>query len=80
MNQRTQQIAATAITVLLAVAAAIAGLDGVPARLHQAAEIVLAVVGAVGTALLPGVRVPAAPVAAPSPAAPPAAPVDEHAA
>jgi hypothetical protein len=76
MNQRTQQILATAITVILAVAAAVAGLNGVPARLHQAAEIVLAIVGAIGTALLPGVRVPAAPAPVPvsSPATPPAPP------
>lgn len=58
MSDRTQRALAVALTALLAACAAIAGLSDVPASWHRIAEIVLAVGGAIGTALLPGVRVP----------------------
>lgn len=58
MSERGQRVAALIVSTLLAMAGAVAGVAGIPAPMHQIAEIVLAIGGALGTALLPGVRLP----------------------
>ena len=72
MSDKAKRIAAAILTALLAAAGALVGLDGIPARLHQLCAVLLAVGGAIGTALLPGVALPRA-----APAAPPASPTPE---
>lgn len=63
MNDKAKQYTAIVLTTILAVAGALVALDAVPASVHKIAAIVLAVGGALGTALLPGVKLPGATVA-----------------
>jgi hypothetical protein len=58
MTDKTKQTLSLVLTALLAACGALVALDGIPAKLHQVAVVLLAIGGSVGTALLPGVAVP----------------------
>lgn len=61
MTDKQKQTLTIVLSVLLAVAGALFGLDGIPPKLHALAGVLMSIGGAVGTALLPGVSLPGKP-------------------